>query len=261
MIFELIAEAIKNTARNGLRSFLTSVGIMLGVASVTALVSLSESSTQQILNEIGVLGIRNIIINAEKPPEEQNVKEDKNASVLRYGIKFQDAERFRTTLPLIAKVLPVHDVEQQWIWFKSRRIPGKIRGVTPGYLETMSLKPAVGRTLTELDEAERRRVCVIPQRLLIEAGYIGDPMKLDLKIGNQFFRVVGILPSNEFHSHHNEIMGVDEKTHEVYVPFSTVLHRYGVESFSRRAGNTERSRVELHQVVCEAVSESASTLR
>jgi putative ABC transport system permease protein len=250
MWVELIREALRNLARHKLRSLLTTLGIVFGVASVLTMVAVGEGARRAILAQIQELGIRNIIINAVKPPEKENIKEEKRQGwKLEYGLTFDDAEQIRTTLPLVADVLPVRDVER-WIWFLSHRINAKVRGITPAYFESLRLRPFLGRVLDEQDGRERRRVCVVRMRLLNEAKYVGDPLKLSLKIGNQYFQVVGVLPDSEFQSPNRTVLRIDDRAMEVYVPFETVTGRFGVSEVKSKAGSFEATRVELHQLVC-----------
>jgi len=253
-LFELIQEAIRNLSRHKLRSLLTTLGIIFGIASVLAMVAIGEGARQAILEQIQELGVKNIIINAVKPPEEQDVKDDEQSRTLRYGLTFHDARQIAATVPAVEEVLSVHDIEK-WIWFKSRRLSSKVRGVTPNYFEHLKLRPFMGRTLEDMDGVERRRVCVVRSRLLREAKYLGDPLKLDLKIGVTYFRVVGVLPDTDFQSPNKAVLGIDDRAMEVYVPFDTAVDRFGLESETRKAGSRENTRVELHQIVCTIRSE------
>lgn len=254
ILYELITEAIRNLSRHKLRSLLTVLGIVFGIASVVSMVATGEGARRTILAQIQELGIQNIIINARKPPEEQNVQKQQQNWTLRYGLTFDDLEQIEETIPIMDSVLPVHDLES-WIWFKSRRLEAKIRGVTPEYYERLRLHPMLGRSLTQLDGKKRLRVCMIRQGLLKEAKYLGDPLKLDLKIGRDYFRVVGVLPDVTFQTPNRAALGIDDRTLEVYVPFETVVDRYGLTSYTTRSGSQESTRVELHQIVCHVENE------
>jgi putative ABC transport system permease protein len=254
MIFELVREALRNLGRHKLRSFLTALGIIFGVASVMSMISTGEGARRAILDQINELGIRNIIINARKPPAEQNVQQEDTSTTLHYGLTFHDARQIALTLPMITEVLPVHDVEQ-WIWFKSRRIQAKVRGVTPEYFERLNLDPWLGRPLTDSDGITRQRVCVVRSQLLRDALYVGDPLKLDLKVGPEYYRVVGVLADSEFQSPNRAALGIDDRALEVYVPFDTVVSRIGLETSTQRSGSFESSVVELHQILCVVDSE------
>ncbi len=254
ILVELVTEALRNLSRHTLRSFLTALGIIFGIASVVSMVSTGEGARRAILQQIEELGIKNIIINAKKPPEEENVQKETSSWLLNYGLTFKDASQIEKTVPSVVEVLPVHDVTK-WIWFKSRRIEAKIRGVTPSYFQRLRLTPTQGRALAPLDGWQRKRVCVVRARLLHEAKYLGDPLNLDLKIGTQYFRVVGVLEDFEFQSPNKAVLGIDDRALEVYVPFETVLDRVGLATYTSRSGSSEATRVELHQIVCAVDTE------
>ena len=254
MLFEFIREAVRNLYRHKLRSFLTVLGIVFGIASVVSMVATGEGARRSILAQIEELGIRNIIINARKPPEEEDVQKAKQGYMLRYGLTLHDLRQIRKTIPIISEALPVHDLDS-WIWFKSRRLEAKIRGVTPAYLKLLKLNPVLGRHLTIADGLARNRVCVVRRRVLSEARYLGDPLALDLKIGADYFRVVGVLPDISIQSHNRVVLGIGDRALEVYVPYETVVDRYGVITQKTSAGSSERTRVELHQIICTTSSE------
>jgi putative ABC transport system permease protein len=254
---ELIREALRNLMRHKLRSLLTALGIIFGIASVISMVSAGEGARRQILEQIKELGTNNIIVNAVKPPAEQNTKKE-GSYLLRYGLTFRDLRQIRETLPTITDALPVHDVKD-WLWFKSRRVEARIRGVTPPYFARLNLLPMLGRTLDDDDEAQRARVCVVRARVLREARYVGDPLKLQLKIGREFYRVVGVLPDFASKNPDRAILGIDDRALEVYVPFETVCDRLGFTKYQSDDGSSEYSRVELHQIVCTVDKEENVT--
>ena len=254
IVFELIAEAIRNLRRHKLRSFLTALGIIFGIASVMSMVSTGEGARRAILEQIEELGSNNIILNSIKPPAEQKANDEERAYVQRYGLTFRDLEQIESTVPAVVRAIPVHDIKQ-WIWFRSRRLSGNVRGVAPEYLANLKLEPVRGRSLTDADDRLRRRVCVIRANLLREAGYVGDPLELDLRIGPDFYRVVGVLPDINIQSTNQAVLGIDQRSFEIYVPFHTAVSRFGYVSNPQGGETTERTRVELHQIVCEIRSQ------
>ena len=143
-MLELVRLALENLGQHKLRSFLTALGIIFGIASVMSMISTGEGARRAILEQISQLGTRNIIINARKPPATQNVQESEESRTLRYGLTFRDAGQITATLPVVDQVLRVHDVEK-WIWFRSQRIEAKIRCVTPEYFRVLNLDPLLGR--------------------------------------------------------------------------------------------------------------------
>jgi putative ABC transport system permease protein len=255
MFHELIVEALRNLLRHKLRSLLTALGIVFGIASVVAMVSTGEGARRAILDQIRELGTNNIIINAKKPPAEQNVKKTEENSTFEYGLTFRDLEQIRRTLPYILDAVPVHDVKE-WLWFGSRRVEAKIHGVTPAYFQRLNLHAVRGRVIDAQDEVDRSRVCVVRSRVLHEARYLGDPLKLDLKLGSQYYRVIGVLPDFQLDNPDRSILGLDDRSLEIYVPFETVVDRLGFTKGTYDSGSYEESRTELHQIVCTVENES-----
>ncbi len=249
MLLEILVESLRNLWRHRLRSLLTALGIMFGIASVVAMVATGEGARRRILAQIEQLGVRNIIVNAKKPPDEQSTKKSEEATEFRYGLTFRDARQIEATLPRVESVLQVHDASR-WIWLKSRRLDAKVRGVPERYLRELGLVPMLGRALTTADDEHRARVCVVRRALLEEMKYVGDPLQLDLKVGNEYLRVVGVLPDTTFLSPNKAVLGIDDRAHEVYVPFQTMTAHFGLADVTERAGSRESTRVELHQIVC-----------
>ena len=249
ILLEILVESLRNLWRHRMRSLLTALGIMFGIASVMAMIATGEGARRAILAQIQQLGIRNIIVNAKKPPDDTSVKKKDEAHELRYGLTFHDARQIDATLPAVDAVLQVHDASR-WIWLRSKRLDAKVRGVPAAYFRELGLQPMLGRTLTEADEQGCRRVCVVRARLLEEIDYVGDPLQLDLRVGTEYVRVVGVLPDLSFQSPNKVVLGIDDRAQEVYVPFATMVDRFGLSDTSDRAGSQEHSRVELHQMVC-----------
>ena len=144
MFLEHFQAAFANLCRHKLRSFLTALGIIFGIAAVLSMVSTGEGARRAILAQISELGIRNIIINSVEPLEDQKVTKNPESWQKHYGLTFKDLTRLQTTVPLVKSALPVRDAKA-WLWFKSRRLAAKIRGVRRN-TSTTSENPKVLRS-------------------------------------------------------------------------------------------------------------------
>ncbi len=106
---EVFALGIRNMWGYKLRSLLSILGISFGIAAVIEMVALGEGAQQEILSQIGRLGIRNIIVNSVKPTEEdQGSSGGQTSWISRYGLTFKDYRQIRATVPTADTVLPVH---------------------------------------------------------------------------------------------------------------------------------------------------------
>ncbi len=249
-LLEFAALALRNLRGYALRSLLTTLGVVFGIASVVTMMALGRGAEEEILRQIDKLGITNVIVNSVKPPEDTNANSQRSW-VSKYGLRFADFEQIVETVPGIAHVLPVHSYSER-AWEGSRKEDVLVQGVTPEYFAATKLRIARGRPLAAADEAQRRPVAVVHQQLLRALGHFGDPIGFDLRVGEQIYEVVGILEDEEFQGLiRKALASPDRRENEIYVPYSMVLSRIGTRSFTRRSGQFEATDIELNQIVVE----------
>ena len=253
-LVEMILLGVRNLLGYKLRTFLTMLGIIIGVAAVIAMLAFGEGAQAEILAQYGRLGIRNVIVNAVKPPE-GNTVQTSGSWIYSYGLTFKDEMQIRRTVPGVDRVFPVH-TKKDVAWVGSRKAPVSLLGVRPGHLEFLHYRLAVGRPLSAADEIRRRRVAIIRAGLARELGYFGDLLDLEIRIGDDYYRVVGVLGDLEFATPAQKALGLDQKSFEVYAPYETIVERLGTTNFQRSSGSFEATNVELNQIIAEAVDES-----
>ena len=248
-ITEVFVLGLKNLLRQKLRSFLTMLGIIFGVGSVIAMLSIGAGARQEILDRIGELGVRNIIVNSIKPTEER--KADKETDrVNHYGLKFADRERIEETCSTVTRVLPVN-VTKERVWSGSNRVDASVMGILPEHLDMFRLDVAKGRSFNDIDAVAGRKVCIIRRSLSREFGMMGDPLGETIRIGEYPFEVVGILADDAFRSHTRAALAIDERAQEVYIPYSTSMRTFGTFNVVVRTGSREITEVELDQIIVE----------
>lgn len=250
---EVFVLGLSNLRRNMLRSLLTMLGMIFGVGSVIAMLSVGAGARHAILERIGQLGIQNIIVNSVKPPQEKKSQGMEENWIDRYGLTFDDEAMLREVCPTIERVFPVNLVRKP-VWFGSSRVDASVLGVTPEHLDMFRLRVGRGRAFTELDAQSDAKVCVVRKSLVRELGVLRDPLGLTLRIGGYSFEVIGVLEDEQFESHTRKALALDDRAHEVYVPYSTSMRTFGIATFVQRAGSEERSVVELDQLIVMAAS-------
>jgi putative ABC transport system permease protein len=248
---ELLRLAWRNLRGYPLRTFLTTLGIVFGVASVIVMLALGEGAQQEILAQIGKLGIRNVIVNTVKPTETREAP--RRRWISSYGLTFRDFEQIRDTVPTASMVLPVHTKASQ-AWNGSSRVDVTMVGVRPEHFERASLRVARGRAFTAVDDQELGTVCVVRAALLRRLGWFGEPLDFRLVLGERVYTVVGLLEDEEFTGHFRKALDAEYGGDLVYVPYGSMLTREGTLSFKRTSGSFESTNVELNQVLVEARS-------
>jgi len=254
-IIEIFALGVRSLFRNKLRSFLTMLGMIFGVGSVIAMLSVGAGARHEILAQIQELGIKNIIINSVEPPEETQLAGKQVSYRNKYGLTFKDADYIRTTLPTVERILRVNLVKDR-TWYGSTRLDASVLGVQPEHLGVFNLTVKRGRTFNHIDSATAAQVCIIRKGLTRQISTLEDPLGLKLRIGGHPFEVIGILDDEEFKSHTRKALAINDKAQEIYIPYSTALRTFGTSNNLRTAGKSESSEVELDQLIIRARSAS-----
>src|SRR6516165_6017600 len=118
---------MKSLLLHKLRSGLTVLGIIFGVAAVISMLAVGEGTSRKAQEEIQALGATNIIIRSVKPSEESQAATGRMARVLNYGLKYEDYDRLLATVPTIKKALPIREIRRQ-----ARHLTHAIDGVVVG---------------------------------------------------------------------------------------------------------------------------------
>ncbi|MGE3165398.1 MAG: ABC transporter permease [Planctomycetota bacterium] len=244
---EMVRLGLRNLRGYPLRTFLTTLGVVFGVGSVIAMLSLGAGAEHELLEEIGRLGIQNIIVNSVKPPEASKGADQGNF-VSRHGLTFKDYRRIRETVTGVKEILPVH-YSRKTVWWGSRRVEATVFAIQPRQMDLLELAAARGRGITAVDADDLARVCVIRAGLLQSLGIYEDPVGILLQVDDEAYRVVGVLEDVEFLGYARKALSIDAKATEIYVPYDTVLKRQGTLTVRRGTGFREITDVELSQLI------------
>ena len=248
---------IKSLWLHRLRSTLTALGIIFGVASVIAMLAIGEGASKDAMEQIARLGSLNIIVKTVQPPEDQHAT-GQQQSLQEYGLTYQDAERFRNSIPDIQVVVPVRRVAHQ-AWYRNRKIPVEVIGTVPWHLETSPIRLIIGRFLTSSDMDYKQDICIIDEKVVDELFAFDDPIDQYVKIGSDYYRVVGIIspqPLNSAKMQESQDNAPDKKQSgganagNVYIPLTTVKNRFGEMNIqiSGQSG-VNAQKVELQEII------------
>jgi len=240
---------IKNLWRHRLRSLLTMLGVVFGVASVVAMLAVGEGASAQAMDQIRRLGSNNIILNAIKPPEDEAAGQRRSHMSI-YGLTYDDEARLRETLPGVRRTVPVKLIRKEGR-LESQTLQLRVVGTTPAWFELVKRQIIAGRTLAQEDIESFASVCVLTEhgarRLLATKATLGE----SLKIGSDFFEVVGIVASEAGTG--GGIQTPDQQV-DAYIPINVCRQSFGEIVTQRATGSFQRELVQLHQVIVEVVS-------
>lgn len=241
-----IALGIENLLLHKLRSFLTMLGVVFGVGSVVAMLSVGEGASQEAMEQIRKLGSNNIILTSIKPVEE-DATGSTQAFMSIYGLTFDDYDRMRESFPAVRQIAPVKLLRKD-ARLGTRVMELRIVGTTAAWFDLVPRDLVAGRVLRDEDEEQFNAAAVLTEfgarRLLATQNTIGQTIRL----GSDAFEVVGIIKSE---SGQAGTMQIPDQEVDVYIPLRVARQYYGDYFTRRSAGSFEREKVELHQIIVQ----------
>jgi len=237
---------LKNLLLHKLRSLLTTLGVMFGVGSVIAMLAVGEGASRQVLDQIRRLGSNNIMLYAQKPPDEAASSSNAGAMSI-YGLLYEDERRIRETFATVLRTVPAKAMRKEGR-LGELTLDLRLVGTTPDWFDLVRRPILAGRPLLDADVAGRGSVVVLTEygarRLLAGRHTIGQP----LQIGGNAFEVIGIIQGES--SEGGDVQTPDEQT-DAYIPLPVARERFGDIFSERRSGTMIRESVELHQILVE----------
>jgi putative ABC transport system permease protein len=242
----IIRVGFKSIRLHVLRSALTVVSIVLGVASVIVMLAVGEGARFRAIQQIKDLGASNIIVRSVKPMEE--TKQNQQQGILQYGLTYSDLERIRDTVPTIVSVTPMREFRKDLRLF-DRKLEGHVVTVMPNYLETNTLKLAQGRFISELDNETFANVVVLGAGAAEFLFPVADPIGQSVHVGeDHYYRIIGVMEKRSPSAGIGGSLGAQEFNRDVYIPFNTDRVRFGQMLMYEKAGTFQAERLDISQI-------------
>jgi putative ABC transport system permease protein len=243
-----ISLGIENLLLHKLRSFLTMLGVVFGVGSVVAMLSVGEGASASALDQIRRLGSNNIIISSVKSAEEEQAQANIQRSRMSvYGLTYDDHRRVSEGFSDIREVAPVK-LSRKEARVRERAMELRVVGTTPIWFDLVRREVLAGRVLRREDEDTQAPVAVLTEfgarKILATEAVIGQTIRL----GGDEFRVIGVVKSEGGQA--GSIQIPDQEA-DIYIPIE-LMRRYFGDIFTKRSsGSQEREKVELHQILVQ----------
>ena len=196
-----------------LRSFLTALGIIFGVSSVIAMLAIGEGASYEAREQIRSMGSTNIIIRSRKP-EESSSTTGSQSRLSIYGLTYQDVMRIRTLYPGVQIHVPAREITAR-LRHRDVRLPGKVIGTVPWFLEKSPLDVRFGRFIDQYDVETVSNAVVLTEATAHALFPLEFPLGNNIYLGDKAFHVVGIVANTSKKTKKEEKSGRD--VYEVYV--------------------------------------------
>ena len=219
-------EAIK---RNKLRSMLTSLGIVFGVASVISMLAIGRGAQQEILDQMKLLGANNIIITPIIEQEEGKVDEgdQKTSEKKKFspGLTLQDSESIGLTIPGVAYASPEVVMETNALREGMKRST-KLVGVDSNFFSHSEYELEKGSYFSAVHFRNSLPVAVIGHAVKTKFFTREDPIGKQIKCGKLWLTVIGVIKERNITKQNIQHLGLRDYNFDIYSPVSTVLLRY-----------------------------------
>ena len=253
-LLEIIRLGLHNLRLHKLRSFLTSLGIILGVAAVIVMISIGEGTKQAALRDIQALGATNVIIRSVQPPETIQSGSETRSRISSYGITNQDLRRLHEFTGDAAAIVPLKSVGAE-VTYRARRTISQAFGTTPELKEAANLRlEPRGRYLSEEDIRTGRNVAVIGSQIARQFFSLTDPLGAEFRIDQRVFRVIGVLkPIGLAGGAGSALVGRDLNK-DIHIPLSTAVLEFGDLIVRQQSGSFSAEQVEISEIYLTAAT-------
>lgn len=244
-----IALGIENLLLHKLRSILTMIGVVFGVGSVVAMLSVGEGASKEALEQIQRLGSNNIIVSSVKSMAEESPTAHRIRMSV-YGLTYHDFERLGTTFAAVSRAAPAKIVRKD-ARLHDKTMEVRVVGTTSAWFELLPRNVICGRTLTAYEDEHRNPVAVVTEtvarRLLAGRSALGE----SIRVGGGVFTVIGVVQNGGGAS--GAIQSPDQPI-DIYVPINVAKDYFGDINRRMISGTFEIENVELHQLVLQTAS-------
>jgi len=221
--------AIESIMGNKLKSILTALGIIFGVAAVISMLAIGNGAQQEILDQIKMVGVNNIVITpAEDYSNDAAQSEGSEQETRKYspGLTLADAEAIRAVLPNVERISPEITISS-FVVHNSIRYSSKILAVATDFFYLYNLPLSQGEYFSEHHSENGLPVCVIGHNVKTKLFNNNNPIGEYIKFGNVWLRVVGVLEKSQVTTNSSfENAGVNIYNDNVFIPIKTMLMRY-----------------------------------
>jgi putative ABC transport system permease protein len=250
-VTEALRVGLEGMRAHKLRSLLTALGIIFGVAAVIAMLSIGEGARREALQQIQLMGIRNVLV-YDVPIEDTESGEGRTN--LSSGLSMADARAIAEIHPLVERVVPERQFSST-VYYGREETDAMIVGTTPDYAPALDYEPSAGRFFSFAEVTGVQRVCALGSAIKRDLFYFKNAVGERIRIGEDWYTVVGVMEHRANVSDESSKQ-VRDTNRDVYIPVSTALHRFTRDPFV-----SELSRLTVQMADETRVREAAQLLQ
>lgn len=221
--------AVDSLLDNKLKSILTALGIIFGVAAVISMLAIGRGAKEEILEQIKLVGVNNIVISPIVQPEEEENSEQNNSDIEKRkyspGLSINDIAAIEEQIWTVKSISPEISMNS-FVIQNGVRESAKIIGVSAKYFDIYNLKLESGEIFTAYQEENGLPVCVIGANIRAKFFSKIDPINQYIKFGSVWLKVIGVIERSNISLTGFENAGVNVFNDNIYIPVKTMLLRF-----------------------------------
>lgn len=214
---------------NKLKSILTALGIIFGVAAVISMMAIGNGAEQEILEQIKMVGVNNIIITPTQVTASENTSADETekagAKKFSRGLTLLDLESIKEIIPTVNMISPVISYNYSAI-IDGKSKPVVLEGVSTSYFKVFNIALQAGEIFNPMQSEEGQPVCVIGDNIKTVFFNQENPIGKHIKCGQIWLKIVGVVERRDFTASASDEMGISSTDNKIFVPAQTILMRY-----------------------------------
>ncbi len=218
---ENVRIGVEGLLTHRIRSVLTALGIIFGVAAVVAMLSIGEGAKLEALEQIRLMGMNNIIIRSKEATASGT---EKTKASFSPGLVALDADAISEICPGVERTIPQWEKSTDAQYMAERKTV-KVVGTTPAFLDVFGFRISGGRFLEEVHLAQQENVCVLGSDAKEALFHFENPLGKSIKIDDQWFSVIGVMETQLAPNRKLENLEVRNLNMDVYIPLTTAQYK------------------------------------
>jgi putative ABC transport system permease protein len=252
--------ALEAIMSNKLKSMLTALGIIFGVAAVISMLAIGNGAQQEILEQIKMVGVNNIVVVPvlANDKAESSSEGESQAKKFSPGLTLADADAIKSVIPGVENISPEVSYNSVLL-YGGIRYPAKVQGVSVDYFKLYNLPLESGVYFNSEQDKYGVPVCVIGSNVRTKFFNEVDPLGRFIKFGNIWLKVIGVLKKTDITVSSFDNAGVNVYNDNIFVPVTTVLLRYKNRAvLNKPSGSSSAIFVGGGSIVVRSASASSS---
>jgi putative ABC transport system permease protein len=224
--FHDIEIAVESIVSNKLKSILTALGIIFGVAAVIAMLAIGKGAKQEIMDQMKMVGVNNILINPVIPDKSTSSDQvEKQQKKFSRGLNMLDVDAIKEVLPSVKRISPEISFNSTAM-MNGVKYSAKLVGVSNDYFDLYNLPLVSGAFFNDYQEENGIQVCIIGANIRAKFFSKIDPLGQYIKFNGIWLKVIGVLQKTNVSLTGFEEKGVNVYNDNIYIPIQTLLLRY-----------------------------------